>query len=1090
MATIGDIIIKAENYQECILKLNDWFELPLLASTNLYKTQVLECQLLYSSSNLVDIIDSISILLDYALKVLHQQDESNAHVEQQEQEDQDLAVSFVNFSVGLVEAYMELQQKGEQLKKCDVMDILRVMHDQLLSIDQETFGRVQETISRCCETCFTAQLDECETVVAQTVSYLLMKTVSPLAKQADIKRIYAIREALSLFDFEDENTESLRDLLLYTFISPQFIRVSEGKKFLAYILSLGHSMALSAFEVVKGQLAVSSKNSFAAYGEVFYKAWKHIDGKQKSQFENDCLQELMNASLHMEWGSFGKMRLFFAIFYNHKRVTAVDDMLYRLYSPILWRALNVANGKVRKNAVCTLVDVFPLRDPESTPEDFDALLQRQFDILRMLLKDSNVQVRASAIQGLCRIFAVYWEMIPTEVLSDCLTVMSTELAFDSASAETRLSVITGFSFLLRNCPLCHASMKRYLKALGRLLHDGNLKNRLALLDLLHIVKSSLDIKFWDVVELPHLLYRLQHDTQPSVDKRIIGLLINSFFPLKKDNSVLISRAAILLDKNAAAARKFYIELCNFVPVENLVSFSKSIYESIYYSQCQDEKSKKKFKNQDNVEVLNTIACNIVGFFEILALLLDSIVPIISLDANSALKEDLISLFDRLPIANLLSVADEHPDCLYAIFGIAKHALSGNISDLGETCQSMLIEYDEISPLHDVVIDCFCNWGIGDTIVEAALDWVENLIFGRQKTGKRPQRIKITKQHFLSLYILEKILSDDVKRGIILLQPEKLELLNNYLRQGLQNLTEGLTDTSIGGGNTESRFYFYLFDIYCLLNLHGCKSLDDQKQFLIGLQQIYSSMPLTMFSSTIDSEDEDEENDDRGKKRSLEDGNNLFTMLLKSLQAFITFVQLHEVQSESFAIPLDILNTLLKNEVSIEFLDKTIPQYLSESVYTANVFAIEGYAGDAEAILEYIILLLEHLLPFIGERLESMQDEDSDRTQLNRFIIHVEKSLSNIHQQKEAELSYFCKNVINQLLVLENEEFSCQFIFMFASMSEIMFKQCAKIVHQKSVLLTDDEMSKLRKKLIKALKKLGKLNNWDCEVLGVQQEADE
>jgi condensin-2 complex subunit G2 len=56
-------------------------------------------------------------------------------------------------------------------------------------------------------------------------------------------------------------------------------------------------------------------------------------------------------------------------------------MLCRLYEPILWRSLNVANAIVRKNAAALLIDAFPIEDPKLGPDEIDALRQKQFDYL-------------------------------------------------------------------------------------------------------------------------------------------------------------------------------------------------------------------------------------------------------------------------------------------------------------------------------------------------------------------------------------------------------------------------------------------------------------------------------------------------------------------------------------------------------------------------------------------------------------------------------------------------------------------------------------------------------------------------------------
>ncbi len=58
-------------------------------------------------------------------------------------------------------------------------------------------------------------------------------------------------------------------------------------------------------------------------------------------------------------------------------------MLLRLYEPILWRSLNVANPLVRRNAATILVESFPLQDPDAPQRETDELLQKQFSTLEV-----------------------------------------------------------------------------------------------------------------------------------------------------------------------------------------------------------------------------------------------------------------------------------------------------------------------------------------------------------------------------------------------------------------------------------------------------------------------------------------------------------------------------------------------------------------------------------------------------------------------------------------------------------------------------------------------------------------------------------
>ncbi len=60
-------------------------------------------------------------------------------------------------------------------------------------------------------------------------------------------------------------------------------------------------------------------------------------------------------------------------------------MLLRLYEPILWRSLHVANAQVRRNAAALLVEAFPLQNPEASQREIDELLQAQFEKLQARL---------------------------------------------------------------------------------------------------------------------------------------------------------------------------------------------------------------------------------------------------------------------------------------------------------------------------------------------------------------------------------------------------------------------------------------------------------------------------------------------------------------------------------------------------------------------------------------------------------------------------------------------------------------------------------------------------------------------------------
>ena len=70
----------------------------------------------------------------------------------------------------------------------------------------------------------------------------------------------------------------------------------------------------------------------------------------------------MGAALHASMPHMaGALRQVLGALHGAKSSPGVDALLLRLYRPILFRALAAANPAVRRNALCLLVDAFPLQ---------------------------------------------------------------------------------------------------------------------------------------------------------------------------------------------------------------------------------------------------------------------------------------------------------------------------------------------------------------------------------------------------------------------------------------------------------------------------------------------------------------------------------------------------------------------------------------------------------------------------------------------------------------------------------------------------------------------------------------------------------
>ena len=381
------------------------------------------------------------------------------------------------------------------------------------------------------------------------------------SSHTDVKRVFAVRDALSLLDFEDETAETLNELLLRCLIDPLFLRVAEGKRFLAFIFHLHPRFVDDIHMAIKNQIPSSKPAVLKAYGDVYFRAWRSAEGEFLTKIEEGCLQDLMQRAVHAATPQlFSAVKRVLAVFHEAKRQRGVDEMLLRLYEPILWRILKVANPAVRCHAGTLLVAAFPLQNPDAPRSQFEEGLQRQFTHLEDMLADADPAVRVVGVQGISKVLGVYWELVPVHTTRTLLTRLASQMAMDKKSAAVRAAVLAGFAFILDN-HLSHPVLRKLLPKLAPLIHDTTRRVRVAFCDLLLSISSIRNIHFNQVVSEEHLLKRLSADANVvPVASRLSKLLLPSFFPQDAAGSEQLRRCIELVRRHGAAARAFHRQI--------------------------------------------------------------------------------------------------------------------------------------------------------------------------------------------------------------------------------------------------------------------------------------------------------------------------------------------------------------------------------------------------------------------------------------------------------------------------------------------------------------------------------------------------
>ncbi|XP_048322357.1 uncharacterized protein LOC107424913 [Ziziphus jujuba] len=440
----------------------------------------------------------------------------------------------------------------------DLLPGVQALHESLILFESDLV--LSSEIVNLCEEWWKEGLEGRESLISQSLPFLLSRSLTERKKQ-DIHRVYSLREAFNLFDFEDDSIEDLKVLLVRCVIAPLYIKTEEGRRFIAFTFGLSTQLLKELLAMIRSQIPFGRKSMLEAYGDILFRAWKTAEGESKDEIENGFLQSLIEGAIHASSVGFAaSVRKVLGTFVNQRTNDGVEKLLFQLAEPVIFRSLQVANSNVRHNALHILLDLFPLEDPDSTKEVKDSLLDKQFYLLEKLLMDGCLDVRVVAVEGCCRVLHLFWEIIPSPTITKIIRIIFDDMSHD-ISYEVRLSTLNGIIYLFGN-PESHEILKVLLPRLGHLILDNVLSIRLAMVDLLLLIRDIRNFQFNKVVKLDVLLSTLAAD-QPHVAQKITRLLMPSYFPSKTSIDEACNRCVTLIKRSPMAGARF----CEFAVLE-------------------------------------------------------------------------------------------------------------------------------------------------------------------------------------------------------------------------------------------------------------------------------------------------------------------------------------------------------------------------------------------------------------------------------------------------------------------------------------------------------------------------------------------
>lgn len=366
------------------------------------------------------------------------------------------------------------------------------LHNRLPQIKDH---KLSNNICQSLETWYSRSLPEKDALIINVVIFLLKKSLGGQGAKADVKRLWNVHQ--TLLEHRTAESDQLNKLLIATAGSNLFLTTPEGIRWLVFLYSLSPDLVSSLHKQSRASLANISKGGCQGLGEVYHKAWLASGGEFRTLLELDCIQDLMYRGVlasRERGGVSGHVARVLSYFRQQERSQPTLNLLARLYEPILWRNLKVANHDVRLNACELFLSNYPIEDFDQTREERDNNLEMQHSFMLNLIRDEHPKVRCEAIRGVCQVLATFWLLIPSETINQIINIMIKELVWDSSNPRVRMTTIRGVATLLRS-PHSHVYMKAVLPRLSDCLHDTNENVRGAVIDLLQAVKGKFYVKF-------------------------------------------------------------------------------------------------------------------------------------------------------------------------------------------------------------------------------------------------------------------------------------------------------------------------------------------------------------------------------------------------------------------------------------------------------------------------------------------------------------------------------------------------------------------------------------------------------------------
>ncbi|KAM7369819.1 hypothetical protein PAMP_011110 [Pampus punctatissimus] len=872
---------------------------------------------------------------------------------------------------------LNVLQDGDTYKS--LLEIVHQLHGVLMSLP-DSESPLQLHIHTLCEAWWKKGLQEREKFGRTALLISLQKSFILKKPGVEIQRVWGLHDVLLSIDYTSEDNKQIIDLLLQCFHRPIYITNDDGKRFLVFLFSWNIDFIWVIHGTIKNQLEFYSKAMTSNITEIYFRAWKKASGDFLDTIESSCIQDFMQNAilLHRASPVHAKVRQIVSYFHTRKGCNKVDKMLYNLYKPILWKALNVRmqapNFEVRANATLLFTEAFPVHDPDQNNQNIDEAIQKQLDTTMGLLDDPHPAVRSNATLGVCKILAKCWELLPPTIITDFLKKLVMELAADTSSPDVRCSVFKCLSIVLDNA-LCHPLLEKLLPTLKYSLHDNSEKVRTAFLDMLIKVKAVRAAKFWDICSMDHLLARLAIDSHP-VSKRIVDLLFKSFLPVNESEREWCCRCITLIQMNPMAARKFYRFAHKHTAPTNIIKLMLAIRRVL--NSCIQTDCDLSELNDSNKE--NSVAEHaLLGKDKAVASSLLEVVVILWRSVEKALKHNeeaqkyTFAKFGHVMSKYFSTFEDERSTV--ALIQLASFMPPSAVPTFSCGVLSRLRKMDSgvVATQYGQLLDCMCSWGQAANILELITDWLTEALpkQGNKTNTSRKVRIQETMEAKpdLALAYLEYLFSHTSPREEVLaLSPGPLKQLHTVLGNWKTVLYTHLSSTSEDPKSPSVDVALKAFLYYSRLGAHLQHNSSEGRDYLLSVENVaaWVAERVLPFLAKTDGDNED-----------LDKSQPLATQITESFLTVCRDILLVGLGDETFMGQiLHLCSLILLSEAGYLCIPAILPilKEVADSYAPENQQAQERQEDETTVILGVVANIFQKIIELLACRLRKEPEE--------------------------------------------------------------------------------------------------------------------